>query len=126
MAHFPIDVFQFCLDFSNVLTVKNKESKTLLQYAIENGYGKIFNKILEEDVDLNVKDKENWTPLHIAMKRQHAPLLFVKPLLEHGANVNEEGKNGQTALHLAVEKQHKMIIKYLLDNGTTYISSDPA
>ena len=48
--------------------------------------------LLENGGDLNLKNRENWCPLHVAIRQ--GGLQGVQKLLELGADVNRTGGNG--------------------------------
>lgn len=62
-------------------------------------YPKNLEFLLENGVDVNVKNKISVTPLMIASKESN--FKSVKLLIEHGADVNAVDENGRTALDYA-------------------------
>jgi ankyrin repeat protein len=54
--------------------------------------------LLERGVDVNARDKDNWTSLHEAALKGRVEVAQV--LLDHGANAKLETDEGETALHL--------------------------
>jgi ankyrin repeat protein len=58
----------------------------------------VVRLLLERDTDVNVLDKNNVTPLHVA---ENGRVGVVRVLLEHDANVGAEDKDGSTPLHAA-------------------------
>ena len=69
--------------------------------------------LLEQDVELEAKDKLSWTPLIWAAVNGHEAA--VKLLLKQGAKLNARDNYGQTPLSRAVEKGYKAVAK-LLEN----------
>src|SRR6266702_4559271 len=64
-----------------------------------------FAKLLfERDVDVNARDKDQATPLHLASYYGHVDAAEV--LLDHGAQANAEDIRGQTPLHQVVLGNH--------------------
>ena len=57
---------------------------------------KLLQKVLEEGVDINLKDYKSFTPLMCASMLDH--LEIAKLLLEKGADVNLKDSGGRTAL----------------------------
>lgn len=55
--------------------------------------------LTQYDMDVNIADKHNITPLHVACERQN--LYVVRMLLDLGANVNACDENGNTPLYFA-------------------------
>ena len=68
----------------------------------------IFISKLLGDIDL----KSQWTPLHIASRKGHLPI--VQYLIENGANIEAKGFQKQTPLHIACAKGHLPIVQYLI------------
>ncbi len=71
--------------------------------------------LLECKANVNAKDAENQTPLHIAAEHGHVEMAAV--LLEAGAKVDAINKNGETPLHLAAVGVKKDLLKTLLEAG---------
>ena len=58
---------------------------------IRYGHEKCMELLLENGADLNLRNKENWSPLHVAIRQ--GGLQGVEKLLELGADVNQTGGN---------------------------------
>lgn len=69
-------------------------------------------ELKKEGVDINLKDKDEYTPLHLAAINGHSECVGI--LLESGANATLTDKNGRTALHWAAMKEHGICLAYLL------------
>ena len=66
--------------------------------------------------NVNAKDMDNWTPLHIAVRFKHQEL--VELLIASGANVNAQGGWQKAApLHWASSAGHMKIVELLIANG---------
>lgn len=61
------------------------------------------------------KDKDGWTPLHLAAFLGETPI--AKLLLAKSAEVDAKLESGQTPLHLAARKAHKSTAELLLAHG---------
>ena len=81
--------------------------------ATEKGDIKKVTFFLEADIDLNLKDKNGNTALHLASGEGH--LKVVKLLLEKGANVDSQDESEGTPLHRASVEGHLEVIKFLLE-----------
>ena len=55
-----------------------------------NGHVEIVKLLLDKEADVNVADKEEWTPLHVASENGHVEV--VKLLLDKEADVNAADK----------------------------------
>ena len=72
----------------------------------------IFNLsllLIKHGAEVNSRDKNNKTPLHLAMRDQ--PML-AETLLEHGADINAEDDEGQTPLQALSRIYERIYIKY--------------
>ena len=65
--------------------------------------------------DVNARDKEEQTPLHIAAQKDNAPA--VQLLLKHGANCNAQDMNGWSPLHCAADGGHFVVCELLLQQS---------
>ena len=57
--------------------------------------------LIRKEVNLNSKNKEFLTPLHVAADKSHVDVVEI--LLKHGANVNSPDCLGQTPLHRSAQ-----------------------
>jgi ankyrin repeat protein len=77
--------------------------KTTLHMLSESGIDdvKLTLLSLKHGPEVNTRDKNNQTPLHLAVKWDRFRLAEI--LLEHGADTNAEDNNGKTVLHILSE-----------------------
>ena len=86
--------------------------------AAMGGYTEIIKLLIDEGADVNAKDDDGHTPLHLTSYKEQALLLITK-----GADVNAKDKNGFTPLMAAVSPplndglHQKEYIKLLIDKG---------
>ena len=84
--------------------------------AAERGDLAVVQFELENGENINAKDTDNWTPLHIAVRFKHQEL--VELLIANGANVNAQGGWQKGApLHWASSAGHMKIVELLIANG---------
>ena len=117
----------------------------ILNVAANGGHFNLVKFLVKDcDFDINVKDKDGWTPLHFAaaigsldivkflvnneakINHSDAPALIlavrgghfdvVKYLVNSGAEIEARGKEG-TALFYAAKYGHHRIVEFLTENG---------
>ena len=91
------------------------QSRSLLHLATVNGNDQAIMLLLEHGAVIDARDKNGWTPLHIATgagfpRRKRNPDT-IRLLLNCGANVNVSDNYGLTPLHLASAEGHIDIVK---------------
>jgi len=72
---------------------------------------------LDQGVDMNIKNKLDLSPLHIAVFLNNRTI--VNQLLLKGAEVDIKGNYGYTPLHIASELNHAILAKELLSRGAS-------
>uniref|UniRef100_A0A3Q4B770 Poly [ADP-ribose] polymerase n=1 Tax=Mola mola TaxID=94237 RepID=A0A3Q4B770_MOLML len=93
-------------------------SETALHCAVASPHPKrkqVTELLLRKGANINEKNKDFMTPLHVAAERAHNDILEV--LHKHGAKVNAVDTLGQTALHRAALAGHIQTCKLLLSYG---------
>lgn len=88
-----------------------------LFYIIADGYEEEVLKQLDEMEEVNVKDKNGYSYLHIAV--QSGAVNVIRKLLTQGADINIVDKFGKTPLMVAIAGYNgdRTIIDLLLENG---------
>jgi len=71
--------------------------------------------LLDQGVDVNTKDEEGRTSLHIASWRGHFDIASL--LLKNGADINARDNFGDTSLHDCCWKESVESVNFLLKNG---------
>jgi uncharacterized protein len=71
-----------------------------LHYASNEGDFNEVRNLIDNGVDVNLKDKEGWTPLHFAAQSQNASIVLM--LIEAGAEIDACNLYGNTPLFNAV------------------------
>ncbi len=79
---------------------KNRKAYPLHE-AVEIGDGDEVEALINSGADVNAKNNQGWTPLHIVLDKDIAAILVA-----NGADVNAKDKYGWTPLHAAVGTEH--------------------
>jgi len=83
--------------------------------AASENQGDCLQVLLDLDWDVNLRNEEGETALHLACLEGH--LGIVKRLLQAGAEINPQTELGDTPLALATLQGHGEIVRFLLDQG---------
>ncbi|KAH8981650.1 ankyrin repeat-containing domain protein [Lactarius akahatsu] len=86
---------QILLDRGADVHAENSQGQTPFHQVFQYEYN--TEGRVEHGVDVNTRDKDNETPLHLASRKVNLELAWV--LLEHSANVNAKDNQGRTPLH---------------------------
>ncbi len=90
---------------------KNKD----LSKAVTDGNISAINALLASGANINAKNFEGWTPLHMAVMKNSRDI--VELLISKGADVNAKGSRGLTPLHGAAIKGQRDIAELLISKG---------
>jgi ankyrin repeat protein len=77
-----------------------------------NGATSFLGKLKRQGANIEVKDRNGNTPLHLASVWDHLPV--VKALVGGGANILEANNQGQLPIDRALSDGHSAVTKYLL------------
>ena len=91
------------------------EVDSALLDAASEGNVKAVKQHLADGVDVNVKDKVGWTPLHEAVGQGHKEIAEL--LIAKGADVNAKDEDGDTPLDLAIGRKHPETADLLRKHG---------
>ncbi|MFC1547248.1 ankyrin repeat domain-containing protein [Candidatus Neomarinimicrobiota bacterium] len=107
----------------DLLNQRDVKTRTPLQYAILNHHTDVARYLIEQNADINLKDKDNDSPLHytgIFGNLEIAELLLAKG----AASLNEGNSRQMTPLHFACERGHAEVVEFLLDSGADMEARD--
>lgn len=89
-----------------------------LIYRVSFGRGEDVKLLLNQDVDVNLKNEEGWPMLAIAADRTDEEALeVVTALVEAGADVNLTDKNKNYPIINATRKNNAAVVAYLIEHG---------
>ncbi|NIO49585.1 MAG: serine hydrolase [Candidatus Aminicenantes bacterium] len=98
-----------------ILEAKISDTGLALIEAADKGDSEAVEALLDSGADINARDEQNQTALHLAAGRGHTPV--VKLLLERGADVNAKNLLGRTPLLVPVYRGSLDIVRALLNAG---------
>jgi ankyrin repeat protein len=75
---------------------------------------KIIDFCLKHGVDINNKDLDEKTPLHLLVSENEEHLDVIEYLLDKGANINALGRSQKSVLNYAVSSNKKSVVSLLL------------
>lgn len=116
-------VKQLLRNNSDLLNQRDVKTRTPLQYALINRQTEIARYLIEQNADVNLKDKDDDSPLHYT--GIFGNLEIAELLLAKGATSLNEGNNRQmTPLHFACERGHADVVEFLLNAGADMNARD--
>jgi len=98
----------------HLIYLKN-QSKQLLIAVEQSNLSAVKDLLKIKDININIQDKEGQTPLMLAIKRNHQPIII--ELINHGADLNIQDKDGKTALMLAIMDINQSMAIKLMDGS---------
>jgi hypothetical protein len=104
------------------LNVRDVKNRTPLSYAAEKGHDVIVRLLLENQANVEAKDRLGQTPLSLAAEKGRFDT--IQALLAAGASVNNEDKYQTTPLHWAAKNGHVRAMQALLDAGASVDARD--
>ncbi|XP_064638035.1 kinase D-interacting substrate of 220 kDa B-like isoform X2 [Lineus longissimus] len=93
----------------------SENGQTFLMAASAQGNVEVVKRLLENDVEVNAVDFDDWTALHYACKEGQFDCLVT--LLDNGASIEQRDVGGWTPLMWACYKGKADMVRLLLDKG---------
>lgn len=97
----------------DLLTEKNR-NHIIFEIAKYANNPEFFEKCLDDGIDLNRKNRDGLTLLHVAVK-QNPNLEIIKYLIKKGADWKLLTDNENKLIHLAVENPNVEVLRYILE-----------
>lgn len=113
---------QLLLQLPDVAALADNKGQKALHYASIYGDEKMIEICRAATTDVNIRDKQNKTPLMFLAKR--GLLQEVKNLIEKGANVNLSERDSYTVLHYAVQSDNLDLVSWLIDDQKLDINTE--
>ncbi|KAH8886796.1 hypothetical protein GQ53DRAFT_337775 [Thozetella sp. PMI_491] len=96
--------------------LERMDVQTWLRWAVENGCVEVVKLLLDKGVEMEVADKDGWTPLIAASSKGHVSV--VRLLLTSGVNADSKDREcGRTPLSWAASNGREAVVQLLLDTG---------
>ncbi|MBP5426773.1 MAG: ankyrin repeat domain-containing protein [Clostridiales bacterium] len=102
--------------------MSDENNKTVLMYAVENGYFNFAKELIRSGVNIDTCDVDGRTILMYASKNNNLEL--VNMLLDRGLEIEDKDKIGKNALMYAVESGSYKIIWHFVDKGADTMAED--
>lgn len=129
MKYREVDVILSTLSSSeqlmtNAIHATDKYENSPLHLAARDGHLPIVQLLIEKGADVNMRNKDGQSPLHLAVRRKNC-IDLVKHLISNGADVNSVDRNGMplvfiTFCHVPYDKAH---ISWTKSNGKWHIKT---
>lgn len=99
--------------------LKTNDGNTVFHLVARFGNARMLDVIKKVTLPANFRDKDGFTPLHVASNPS-----VIKNLIKMGLNVNERSGKGETALHLASAKGSLALVRTLCQAGAAVDAQD--
>jgi ankyrin repeat protein len=117
LIHAHRDVCAEILSFGDWLNKKDSQGHPL-HTAIKHGWGDLVDRMLHLRANLELKDRDGYTPLQVASQHCRDPTIL-KKLLEAGADLEACTAEVSTSLLLAAEAGHSSNVNSLIEAGAS-------
>uniref|UniRef100_A0A6B2KX04 Uncharacterized protein n=1 Tax=Arcella intermedia TaxID=1963864 RepID=A0A6B2KX04_9EUKA len=98
------------------LALSSSSNRTLFHLAVDMNHQALFDFLISlENLDLNAKEKNQWTALGVALGTKK--IEFATKLINAGADVNIGNDKNITPLHQAVSLNSMPLVELLLERG---------
>lgn len=94
---------------------RDNRQRTILHQAAANGDTGVINGLLMDKIDTDVLDKDQCTPLCLAIRQEN--YIAAETLIKNGADVNKGGGIFGSPLHLSIVRLNYTIVDALINEG---------
>jgi ankyrin repeat protein len=113
----PLDLFREILNNTDNINNQVKDGSTALQWALMNKSETAVRELLNQNVDVNIKNNYQLIALHFAVAWPEIPIDLFQMILQKTEDINAKDKNGKTALDLASYYKSQDLIQLLEEFG---------
>lgn len=107
-SQMPLDIFEYDSD----ITKFSRNREECLLYACKKSLKEVVQILLMQGINVNYRNEEGQTALHVVSEVEIANVLFEKAVL-----VNVQDHEGKTPLHIAARRGRFDIVELLVVNG---------
>ncbi|KAK7078619.1 hypothetical protein SK128_002014 [Halocaridina rubra] len=104
-------------EYSSVLNALNNIKQTPLHRAAYCGHLNVVKKLLEAGASVNEKERDGYTPLHLAITKGISHISIISALLDAGSDIYNINNFGNTGAHHAAFNGHITLVESLLSKG---------
>ena len=97
----------------------DNSGKTALHHIAAKGYCTCIVALMVAHFNINAKDNNGSTPLHLATDQE-----TIRTLIRYHADIDAQDINGCTALHLAIKTKNEKAVDVLFDNNARLTARD--
>ncbi|XP_047989282.1 ankyrin repeat, SAM and basic leucine zipper domain-containing protein 1 [Leguminivora glycinivorella] len=117
-----LNIFISLVEKGCLLNIGDKYGQTPLMRAISSGRDDVVQKLIDAQVNIEMRDQQGWTALFWAVHHNQPEIL--KLLIENGARLREVDKNSRTPLDIAHSHDHQNVIDILSPHFKTEDRTD--
>ena len=100
------------------VNIQDRNNVSALHWASKRWARQMAEVLLERGAQVNMKNDQDQTPLHLLLSsNMYRSLDYTHLLLKHGADANAQDMNNTTPLHLASQSGLVGVARILLDRG---------
>ncbi|MCQ2574108.1 MAG: ankyrin repeat domain-containing protein [Treponema sp.] len=107
----------------NVNALNNLGKSPIMVIMPKDKMEEIYDILIEQGADLNIKDSFGDTLLHTATM-MHAPSTILSKLVEGGADVNVKNKEGVTPFEIAIQHNSREMTKFYAEHDADIHTKD--